>query len=181
MKAKFILDVGELLHMPLLIAFNYFLTENFLEAFSTGVVHTLFKRGDAFEFENYVRITVGLILAKLFIVNLDKRLSEWAEQHGLHAKGQAGFCKGYYIIDQLFILRTLIKQSKAKKKPLYCCFVDFKKAFDMCRVKCCGKCWLALRWRDASYDACRRCMPRIPYASTTQVRVLPRASGVNKV
>jgi hypothetical protein len=25
----------------------------------------------------------------------------------------------------------LIKQSKAKKKPLYCCFVDFKKAFDI--------------------------------------------------
>jgi hypothetical protein len=25
----------------------------------------------------------------------------------------------------------LIKQNKAKKKPLYCCFVDFKKAFDI--------------------------------------------------
>jgi hypothetical protein len=28
-------------------------------------------------------------------------------------------------------LWTLIKQSKAKKKPLYFCFVDFKKAFDI--------------------------------------------------
>jgi hypothetical protein len=62
---------------------------------------------------------------------LDKRLSEWAEQHGLHAKGQAGFCKDYRTIDQLFILRTLIEQSKAKKKPLYCCFVDLKKAFNI--------------------------------------------------
>jgi len=61
---------------------------------------------------------------------LDKRLSEWAEQHGLRAKGQTGFRKDYCIIDQLFILRTLIEQSKAKKKPLYCCFVDFKKTFD---------------------------------------------------
>jgi hypothetical protein len=126
-------------------------------------------------------ITVKLILAKLFIVNLDKRLSKWVEQHGLHAKGQAGFRKGYYTTDQFFILRTLIKQSKTKKKPLYCYFVNFKKAFDMCYMKCYGKCWLALRWRDASYDACRQCMPRIPYASTTQVRVLLRASGVNKV
>jgi hypothetical protein len=25
----------------------------------------------------------------------------------------------------------MIEQSKAKKKPLYCCFVDFKKAFDI--------------------------------------------------
>jgi len=61
---------------------------------------------------------------------LDKRLSEWAEQHGLRAKGQAGFRKDYYIIDQLFILRTLIEQSKAKKKSLYSCFVDLKKTFD---------------------------------------------------
>jgi hypothetical protein len=36
MKAEFILDVGELLHMPLLIAFNYFLAEGFLEALSLG-------------------------------------------------------------------------------------------------------------------------------------------------
>jgi hypothetical protein len=62
---------------------------------------------------------------------LDKRLSEKAEQQGLRAKGQARFCKYYRITDQLFILRTLIKQSKAKKKPLYLCFVDFKKAFNI--------------------------------------------------
>jgi hypothetical protein len=29
------------------------------------------------------------------------------------------------------MLRTLIEQSKAKKKPFYCCFVDFKKVFDI--------------------------------------------------
>jgi hypothetical protein len=55
----------------------------------------------------------------------------WVEQHGLHAKGQAGFRKDYRTTNQLFILRTLIEQNKAKKKPLYCCFVDFKKAFDI--------------------------------------------------
>jgi hypothetical protein len=60
---------------------------------------------------------------------LDKRLSEWAE-HGLRANGQARFRKNYHTTDQLFILRTLIEQSKAKKKPLYSYFVDFKKTFD---------------------------------------------------
>jgi hypothetical protein len=79
MKAEFILDVGNLLHMPLLITFNYFLAEGFLEALSTGVVHTLFKGGNASEFENYRGIMVGPILAKLFTMILDKRLSEWAK------------------------------------------------------------------------------------------------------
>jgi hypothetical protein len=78
MKAEFILNVGELQHMPLLIAFNCFLVEGFPEALSTGVVHTLFKGGDASKFDNYRGITVGPILAKLFIMILDKRLNEWA-------------------------------------------------------------------------------------------------------
>jgi hypothetical protein len=46
MKVEFILDAGELLHMPLLIAFNYFLAESFPEVLSTEVVHALLKGGD---------------------------------------------------------------------------------------------------------------------------------------
>jgi hypothetical protein len=130
MKVEFILHAGELLHMPLLIAFNYFMVEGFPKALSTEVVHALFKGGNASEFDNYMGITVGLILAKLFAMIFNKRLSEWAEQHGLCAKGQIGFCKDYRTIYQLFILRTLIEQNKVKKKPFYYYFVDFKKAFD---------------------------------------------------
>ncbi len=109
MKVEFISDAGKLLHMPLLIAFNYFLAEGFLKALSTGVVHMLFEGGDASEFDNYRGIMVRPILAKLFVMILDKRLSEWVEQHGLRAKGQARFRKDYCITDQFFILRTLIE------------------------------------------------------------------------
>jgi hypothetical protein len=104
MKVKFISDAGELLHMPLLTTFNCFLAEGFPEAFSIGVVHMFFKGGDASEFHNYKGITVGSILAKVFAMIFDKRLSEWVEQHELRAKGQARFCKDYRITYQLFIL-----------------------------------------------------------------------------
>ncbi len=95
------------------------------------MVHAFFKGGDASEFDNYGGITIGPILAKLFVMILNKRLNEWAEQHRFRAKGQARFRKDYHIIDQLFILRILIEHSKAKKKSFYCCFVDFKKAIDI--------------------------------------------------
>jgi hypothetical protein len=131
MKVEFILDARKLLHMPLLTVFNYFLAKGFPEALSIGVVHALFKRGNAFEFDNYRGITIGHILAKLFTMILDKRLNEWVEQYGLHANGQARFCKDYCTTDQLFILQTLIEQNKGKKKPLYYCFVNFKKMFDI--------------------------------------------------
>jgi hypothetical protein len=90
--------------MPLLTTFNCFLAKGFPKGLSTGVVHTLFKGGDASEFDNYRGITVGPILTKLFAMILDKRLSEWVQQHGLHAKGQIGFHKDYRTINQLFIL-----------------------------------------------------------------------------
>jgi hypothetical protein len=81
MKVEFILDARELLHMPLLTTFNFFLAEGFPKTLSTGVVHALFKGGDASKFDNYKGITVGPILAKLFAMILDKRLSKWVEQH----------------------------------------------------------------------------------------------------
>jgi hypothetical protein len=93
MKIEFILDAGELLHMPLLTTFNCFLVEGFPKAFSTGVVHALFKGGDASKFDNYRGIMVGPILAKLFTMIFDKRLNEWVEQHGLHRKVKLGFAK----------------------------------------------------------------------------------------
>ncbi len=104
MKAKFILDAGELLHIPLLTTFNCFLEEGFPEALSIGVVHALFKGGDASKFDNYRGITVGPILAKLFAMILEKSLSKWVEQHELCAKGQTGFRKYYRTTNQLFIL-----------------------------------------------------------------------------
>ncbi len=73
------------------------------------MVHAFFKGGDASKFDNYRGITVGPILAKLFAMILEKRMSKWVEQHGLRAKGQAGFRKDYRPTDQLFILRTLIE------------------------------------------------------------------------
>ncbi len=68
-----------MLHMPLLTTFNCFLVEGFLKALSTRVVHVFFKGDDASKFDNYEGIIVGLILAKLFAMILDKKLSEWVE------------------------------------------------------------------------------------------------------
>jgi hypothetical protein len=49
--------------------------EGFLEGLSTRVVYVLFKGCNASEFGNYRGITVRLILAKLFVMILDKLVS----------------------------------------------------------------------------------------------------------
>ena len=62
---------------------------------------------------------------------LEARASGWAEHEKCRAKGQAGFRKDFRTSDQVFVIQTLVRQAKQTKRKLYCCFVDFKKAFDL--------------------------------------------------
>jgi len=129
-KAEFLLDVGVMLHVPLQIVFNKLFQQGYSASMSTGVIHALHKGGDASQFENYRGITVGPILAKVFAMILEARLSSWAKERGLQARGQACFRKDFRTTDNLYILRTFIEQSAHKRKKVYCCFVNFRKAFN---------------------------------------------------
>ena len=98
-------------------------------------ITAVFESGENCDMSNYRGITVGPVFAKLFAMIIERRLASWAEEHGIKARGQAGFRKNYRTTDNIFVLRSLIdKQKQAKQKggsgKLYCCFVDFKKAFD---------------------------------------------------
>jgi len=103
-KAEFLLDAGDMLHVPLQIVFNKLLQQGYSTGLSIGVIHALHKGGDALQFENYRGITVGPVLAKVFAMILEARLSSWAEERGLCARGQAGFRKDFHTTDNLYIL-----------------------------------------------------------------------------
>jgi len=125
------LDAIVALQQPLLIAFNKIMREGYCESLSVGIIHALYKGGDCSQFDNYRGITVGPVLAKVFVMILESYISQWAETNDLRTKGQAGFRKDFRITDNLFILHTLTEQTRFQKKKLYTCFVDFKKAFDI--------------------------------------------------
>ncbi len=78
-KVEFLLDAGDMLHVPLQIVFNKLLQQGYLASLSTGIIHALHKGGDALQFEKYRGITVGPVLAKVFAMILEARLSSWAE------------------------------------------------------------------------------------------------------
>jgi hypothetical protein len=90
----------------------------------------MYKGGDCSQFDNYRGITVGPVLAKVFVMILESRISQWAETNDLRAKGQASFRKDFRTTKNLFIFCTLTEQARFQKKQLYTCFMDFKKAFD---------------------------------------------------
>ena len=130
--ADMIKDGGDLMQQCLLWLFNCMLASHFPERLSVGLITAVYKSDS----RNYRGITVGSVIAKLFAMILEQRIASWAEEHAVKAKGQTGFRKDFRTTDNIFTLRSLIdkqKQTRQKGKPgkLYCCFVDFKKAFDI--------------------------------------------------
>ena len=62
---------------------------------------------------------------------LNERLTKFVEMHKIVHENQAGFRKSYWTTDHIFTLYSVINYTvNVKKKPLYICFADFKKAFD---------------------------------------------------
>ena len=133
--AGMIKDGGELMHSCLLELFNRMLSSHFPECMSVGVITAVYKAGDKQDMGNYRGITVGPVFAKLFAMIIERRLATWAEEHGVKARGQAGFRKDHRTTDNVFVLRSLIDKQKQSRQrggsgKLFCCFVDFRKAFD---------------------------------------------------
>ena len=132
-------DGGDLPETCLLWLFNCMLASHFPERLSVGLITAVYKSGDKSDMSNYRGFTVGSVITMAFAMILDQGIASWAEthaeSHGVKAKGQAGFRKDFRTTDNIFVLRSLIdkqKQSRQKGRSgkLYCCFVDFKKAFD---------------------------------------------------
>ena len=62
---------------------------------------------------------------------MNVRLESFLEKHKVISPAQIGFTKGKRTSDHMFILKSLIdKHTQKGSKPLYTCFVDFRRAFD---------------------------------------------------
>jgi hypothetical protein len=159
-KAKFLLDVGDMLPVPLQIVFNKLLQQGYSIGLSTRVIHALHKGGDALQFENYRGITVGLVLAKVFAMILEARLNSWAEERGLRARGQAGLGKtSAPRITCTFCKRSLNRALTNAKKCIVILWI-FAKLLIQCLVICYGKCWLRWELWVASCNVYRACTAR---------------------
>ena len=102
----------------------------FPDKWTEGVIIPLHKKGDRCDVNNYRGITLVSCLSKLFTSILNKRIVFYCENNNIISDSQFGFRKGKSTVDALFILHTIVQNYLNEKKRLYCCFVDFKKAFD---------------------------------------------------
>ena len=128
---EFFINGKEVLSTTLLILFNkLFEMGHFPEEWSEGYIIPLHKKGSINEVENFRGITLLSTIGKLFSRTINNRLSEWAEKYFILIEAQAGFRPGMSTVDNIFVLHSLITHFINRGKKLYCCFIDFTKAFD---------------------------------------------------
>ena len=102
----------------------------FPELWSTAVMVPVFKRGDPSDPNNFRGISLVSCLAKLFTNIINTRLIEWSKTYDTITDAQFGFTNGLSTVDAIFALQTIVFKTLSDKKRLYCCFVDYTKAFD---------------------------------------------------
>jgi hypothetical protein len=91
----------------------------------------IFKKGDHSDCNNYRGITIASCLGKVFNSVLNNRLTQYLETNNKISDNQAAYRKGFSTIDHIYTLKSIInKYVMHNKSKLYCCFVDFSKAFD---------------------------------------------------
>ncbi|XP_057846673.2 uncharacterized protein LOC131056339 [Cryptomeria japonica] len=111
--------------------FNNIIPHGFPKDWTTSLAIPLFKSGDVNNPSNDRTIMINPLFAKLFGSMIENRIRKWAEENHKCAKGQAGFRPKHSTVDHGITLRHIIEKTWEKKEDVFCCFVDFKKAFDI--------------------------------------------------
>lgn len=102
----------------------------FPKMWAKSVIVPVFKKGDSTDPNNYRGISLISCFCKLFTSILNNRLINWANENNVITDAQFGFQPNIGTAEAIFCLSSIISMSLRKKKRLYCCFIDFKKAFD---------------------------------------------------
>ena len=112
--------------------FNHIITKGkFPRDWAEGLKSTIYKQGDKSDANNYRGINVPKIFEKLFEILIYNRLQFINEAFGHIDEFNGGFLSGRRTSDNIFILNGLIQKQLLLGKPLFVCFVDFSKAFDL--------------------------------------------------
>ena len=113
--------------------FNVILVSGYLpDSWSSGWIVPIYKnKGSEIDPNNYRGISLINCICKIFTSLISIRITKDCDSVELLGNEQAGFRKNYSTCDHIFALYVLIAiYIKVLKKKLYCCFVDYKKAFD---------------------------------------------------
>ena len=95
-----------------------------------ALVVPVYKKGSSNDPKNYRGISLISCMCKLFTSILNSRLILWSDNNDVITDAQFGFRSKHSTVDAIFALHTIISKHLSNKSRLYCCFIDYKQAFD---------------------------------------------------
>jgi sorting nexin-29 len=98
-----------------------------------GLIVPLFKKGDKMKCENYQGATLLNVAYKILSSIMLERLKEYSEE--ILGEYQCGFRPQRGTIDQIFVVRQILKKFYAHDIDLQLLFIYFKNAFDRINPK----------------------------------------------
>ena len=105
-------------------------TGSFPDIWRNNIIVPIYKSGVADNPSNYRGIAISSCLSKLFCKILDSRLQRFLDEKNIISSCQIGFKPGFRTSDHIFTLHNIIDKFISKKRYLFACFVDLRKAFD---------------------------------------------------
>ena len=149
---------------PLLLKlFNtIFLSGTYPSAWSKGLITPIHKKGDLDHTNNYRGITLINILSKIYSHILNNRLLKWASVNGKISDSQFGFQKNKSTVDCIFIFHAIISKILNDREKLYCCFIDYQKAFDSVNR--------AFLWQKLLREGCSKTMLKALFSMYESVK-----------
>ena len=143
-------------------------------AWATAAITPILKsKGDPMVADDYRGIAVGAAMGRLFSLVMNARLDAWAEARGRRAQGQFGFRQGRGTVDAAFVLRHTVEMHRHAGKPLFCAFIDFKKAYDSIDRQLLWRCLEGM----GVHGACLDMLKRMYDVAVMRVRVAGKISS----
>ena len=105
-------------------------TDQYPKLWALGYTTLIHKDGDDDDPDNYRAITICSAMAKIFALMVKCRLEEVVVKNNIIGDYQIGFKKGSRPADHLFLLKGITDHYSQKRKKVYACFIDYRKAYD---------------------------------------------------
>ena len=150
----------------LLRLFNIiFLKGIYPASWSEGIIALINTKGSLDETNNYRGITLINTLSKMYSHILNNRLLNWASENNKISDCQ----KNKSTVDCIFIFHSIISKILDNKEKLYCCFIDYQKAFDSVNR--------SFLWQKLLRNGCSKIMLKALYAMYQSVKSSLRFIG----
>ena len=116
--------------MALILArlFNEAVCKGFCQTWTLNTIIPIHEVADPMDPSNYKTIMIGHVRSTFYDSVLDGEVSGFVEARGLRAEGHASFRAYHAPLDHTL---TLKEEARYRRQKIYCCFVDFHKAFDI--------------------------------------------------